>query len=560
MVASERVRRGPIGAAWRWPVALVSGLLQAAALALPGSGQSSGCLQIVGVGLAYLVLRGSATIGGAALAGWLAGASSLVATFWWLFISMHTYGGLAAPLAAAAVLALAAFLALYYGAAGALWCWLCGVGPAKGPRSGDGVQSGDGGACAAWRRIGFFALLWLGAELLRGGLWTGFPWGAGGYAHVDNPLLRPLAPWIGVYGLGAVAAALGAVAVEALCALRRRNGAQAVRVTGLGVLLLLAGPGLAWLKTQIPAWQGHDNGTLSVSLLQGNIPQDEKFEFGAGIDRSLIWYGQQLWAAQGDLIVTPETAIPLLPEQLPPDYWRYLEESVTSGGRAALVGAPLGNFEVGYTNSVVGVAPGQPAGQTVGQTYRYDKHHLVPFGEFIPPMFRWFTDLMNIPLGDFNRGPLGQPSFAWKGQRLAPNICYEDLFGEELARTFADPEQAPTVLVNMSNIGWFGNTLAVDQHLHISRMRSLEFERPMLRATNTGATAIIDHEGQVAASLEPYTVGVLQGEVTGRTGLTPYAAWTSQWGLLPLQAGVGVLLLMAVWRRRRAGRLLHSSP
>ena len=143
------------------------------------------------------MLRGSATVGGAALAGWLAGTSSLVATFWWLFISMHTYGGLAAPLAAAAVLALAAFLALYYGAAGALWRWLCGVVPAKGPRSGDGVQTGDGGACAAWRRIGFFALLWLGAELLRGGLWTGFPWGAGGYAHVDNPLLRPLAPWIG---------------------------------------------------------------------------------------------------------------------------------------------------------------------------------------------------------------------------------------------------------------------------------------------------------------------------------------------------------------------------
>jgi apolipoprotein N-acyltransferase len=120
------------------------------------------------------------------------------------------------------------------------------------------------------------------------------------------------------------------------------------------------------------------------------------------------------------------------------------------------------------------------------QVWRYDKHHLVPFGEFIPPLFKWFTRMMNIPLGDFNRGAVGQDSFDWKGQRLAANICYEDLFGEELGVRFVDPALAPTIFVNVSNIGWFGDTVAIDQHLQISRMRALEFERPMVRATNTG--------------------------------------------------------------------------
>jgi apolipoprotein N-acyltransferase len=157
--------------------------------------------------------------------------------------------------------------------------------------------------------------------------------------------------------------------------------------------------------------------------------------------------------------------------------------------QAALVGIPLGDEGQGYTNSVLGLAPSQPS------PYQYDKHHLVPFGEFIPPFFRWFTAMMNIPLGDFNRGVLAPPSFAWAGQRIAPNICYEDLFGEELGARFADPASAPTLFVNFSNIGWFGNTVAIDQHLQISRMRALEFERPMVRATNTGATPSYDPAG-----------------------------------------------------------------
>ncbi len=206
----------------------------------------------------------------------------------------------------------------------------------------------------------------------------------------------------------------------------------------------------------------------------------------------------------------------------------------------------MGDLRAGYTNSVQGWVPGAV------QPYQYDKHHLVPFGEFIPPLFRWFTDLMNIPLGDFNRGAIGQPSLVWQGQRIAPNICYEDLFGEELGARFADPASAPTIFANFSNIGWFGNSVAIDQHLHISRLRALEFSRPMVRATNTGATAIIDHEGRVTHSLARYTRGVLQGEVEGREGTTAYAWWVARWSLWPLWLLAGAVVVVAwVHARRR---------
>ena len=185
------------------------------------------------------------------------------------------------------------------------------------------------------------------------------------------------------------------------------------------------------------------------------------------------------------------------------------------------------------------------------QAWRYDKHHLVPFGEFIPPWFKWFTRMMNIPLGDFNRGAIGQASFAWQGQRIAPNICYEDLFGEELAARFVDANNAPTLFANVSNLGWFGNSIAIDQHLQISRMRALEFQRPFLRATNTGATAILNYQGQVVASLPRFTVGVLQHEVEGRSGTTPYAWWAARLGLWPLWL---LALAVLVWGFRGVRR------
>jgi apolipoprotein N-acyltransferase len=166
--------------------------------------------------------------------------------------------------------------------------------------------------------------------------------------------------------------------------------------------------------------------------------------------------------------------------------------------------------------------------------------------------------MMNIPLGDFNRGSVGQTSFAWAGERIAPNICYEDLFGEEIAAHFLTPELAPTVLMNFSNIGWFGDSLAIDQHLQISRMRALEFERPMVRATNTGATVVIDHHGAVTHALPRLTRGVLLAQVQGRGGKgqggvwrTPYAALVGQWGLIPLWCWAMMTVLAAYAAKRR---------
>ena len=564
--------------AWLWAlVCLAAGALQAASLAwptrewvLPGTspGQPSGLWQIISLALLVLSLLHARGIRDAAWRGWLFAWSWLAGTFWWLFVSMHTYGGLAAWMAVAAVLGLAAALALLYGAA----TWAMAV---LAPQSRGG-------------QVLLFAALWTLAELARGSWFTGFPWGAGGYAQVDA--MRGLAPWIGVYGMGAVAALLAcglAMAVNRLFSRQSGRTSQSALLNALVALVLVA----ILVALQFNGrWQdaalAHTSttGKLQVWLLQGNIAQNEKFETGTGVAQALNWYPLQIAEAQAavnrqdprapQLVVAPETALPLLPQQLPAEaFWRPLlrllaDQTATPTTRpvAALVGLPLGAFETGYTNSVWGItsekaasaislvanAPDgsylQPGGGKYPGAgfYRYSKHHLVPFGEFIPPWFRWFTDLMHIPLGDFSRGALVQAPWHYANQRIAPNICYEDLFGEELAAVFKDETQAPTVLVNLSNIAWFGDTTAIDQHLQISRLRAMELGRPMLRATNTGATAAIDHLGTVTHQLPRLTMGRLEATVEGRNGLTPYAVWASAYGLWPAWALCGGVVLLAL--------------
>ena len=468
--------------------------------------------------LAWLVTRlDVARPARAALLGLAYGTGWLAAGVWWLFISMHRYGGLPAALAALAVLALALALSLYLALAAAAYArWRCG---------------------RVLVDVPLFAALWLLAELARGVLFTGFPWVASGYAMVDAPLAA-LAPWVGVYGIGAAVAALAAL----LAALLVQRAWRAWRgLAAAGVLLAalaLAGPGE----------HTAGSGRLTLALVQTNVAQDEKFAADR-LPQALADLARALLEARASLVVAPETAVPLLPFQLDefaPGYWAQLRAHFSDPARAALVGVPLGDFDRGYTNSVLALA--------AGSDYRYDKHHLVPFGEFIPRGFRWFTEAMNIPLGDFTRGVVDPPSFAFAGQRIAPHICYEDLFGEELARRFADPARAPTLLANLSNIGWFGDTIAITQHLNISRLRALEFQRPVIRATNTGATAIVDHRGRVAAQLAPHTRGVLHGEVEGRQGLTPYARWAAHAGLAPLALLAALVGVAAVVARRSSAR------
>ena len=461
----------------------------------------------------------------AAALGWVFGCAWLGASTWWLFISLHRYGGLPAVLAVVAVGLLSALLSLYLALAMA---WVARQ------RSGRPLDF----ACR-------FGAAWLAAELARGVIFTGFPWAATGYSQLDGPLAL-LLPWLGVYPIGALLAGVAAALAAAVqLAASGRAGVRQALAPTLLALLLLALPA-AWT-----VWRGvpdftRPGATLRVALLQTNVAQDEKFA-AEHMAASLAWLASALTAAQADLVLAPETAVPLLPDQLDelaPGYWAALRQHFGQpGGPVALVGVPLGSYALGYSNSVVGL----DAAAAAGTAYRYDKTHLVPFGEFIPTGFHWFTELMNIPLGDFNRGARNPPSFGVGGERVGPNICYEDLFGEELALRFADAAAAPTILANVSNIGWFGDTIAVAQHLHISRLRSLELQRPMLRATNTGATAVIDHRGRVTAQLAPFTRGVLTATVQGRQGLTPFARWSAAAGLWPLWA---LAALGLAWPRR----------
>ncbi|KKW68691.1 hypothetical protein AAV94_03725 [Lampropedia cohaerens] len=546
----------------RWAATLclpLLGLLQAWALA-DGQGRAHGGVQILALAGFFLFLDGARSLRQAAWRGWWFATWWLSGVCWWLFISMHVYGGLPAPLAVAGVVALAAALALYYGVAASLYWWTRGLG--------------------FMASALLFAACWTLAELARGQWLTGFPWGAIGYAHVDSPLAW-LARWAGVYGVGAIAAALAALLALCVVAVLGYIFGRFISAARLPVTAPRMVSAYAWLAVLLVAilagghWQRAQFGEVdaqlaarkpvTLALLQGNIPIAEKFDPGTGVLDSLRWYGEQFTQRKEALVIAPETAIPVLPQDLPPRYLEIVTAPYRSGDQALLTGLPLGDTERGYTNSVLGVRPaGAGATDSSPVDYVYSKSHLVPFGEFVPPLFQWFNDMMDIPLDSFRRGAVVQPSFAWQGERFAPNICYEDLFGEELARRFSDPQQAPTVLVNFSNIGWFGDGAVIDQHLHISRMRTLELERPMVRATNTGATAIIDHRGRVVAKAPRASVAVLSGAVVGNghdgsaSSITPYAHWASRLGLLPLWALALLTVASCAVVGTRLPRMYHS--
>lgn len=424
----------------------------------------------------------------------------------WVLVSLNVYGAMPLPLAALATFGFCAYLALFP----ALCFWLLKVVPA-----------GPGWFAA-------FPAAWVVTEWLRGWLFTGFSWQAIGYSQTGESALAGWAPVAGVY---AVALAVALTAVGLWSVLRRQPGGTARSSVAAGRLLVVAGILSIWLGGSglaRVAWTTPVGDPVEVALLQGNIPQDLKWREDR-VQKTLDTYWNLIeQSGDAQLVVLPETALPLFSDRLPDEYLSRLVTHARQRRANILVGMVERSPDAReYYNSVfsVGTAPVQA----------YRKHHLVPFGEFVPPLFGWVIEWLKIPLQDFSRGGPDQVPMELSGQKVALNICYEDAFGEEIIRQLP----AATILVNVSNTAWFGRSLAQPQHLQIARMRALETGRPMLRATNTGMTAVIDPRGRVLAVAEPFTEAVLRSTVQGHGGQTPFVRFGNT-------MAIGFALLLAL--------------
>jgi apolipoprotein N-acyltransferase len=440
----------------------------------------------------------------AAWAGFWFGMGMYLAGVSWVYISLHRFGAMAAPLAAFATLAFCAVLALYLALAGALQARFR--------------------APPAVRAALVIPALWTLAEWLRATLFTGFPWLSLGTAAIDTPLAG-FAPLGGVVAVSFVTAA--AAGLLWCIALGQARWAAAAAFALLGI----TGAGLRGVEWTAPA-----GAPFEASLVQGNVPQDLKFD-PARYARTLETHARLAEASRARLIVLPETAVPRMLDSVDPAYLARLEAAAKRNGGDLLLGAPTRVAPGAYYNSVVsfGVSPRQ----------LYHKVHLVPFGEFVPPGFGWIVRVLSIPLADFSRGAAEQKPLAVAGQRVAANVCYEDAYGNELIRQL--PEA--TLLVNVSNVAWFGDSLAPAQHLQIARARALETGRMHLTATNTGVTAVVGRDGRVLARLAPFAEGRLDAMVQGYSGATPYV----RFGDWPALAACAMLLLgvaLIAWTRR----------
>ncbi|MFC3146238.1 apolipoprotein N-acyltransferase [Piscinibacterium candidicorallinum] len=461
----------------------------------------------------------AATGGGlraAALAGFVFGLTHFLTGFWWVYVSMHTFGEMPAALAGFATVALAAYMALYPALTAFVTRWLGQPRGLSAP------------APTRWSPI-VFACAWFLTEFLgRGVFLTGFPWLAAGYAHTDG-LFTGWATVFGVYGTSLVMALLaGSIGLAWM-----QRGRATVNAVLLAAIVLIVGSVARPTATQTAA-APDKLPALSVRLLQGNVPQSMKFEQST-IIRAAEEYIAATRAKPADLIVLPETAFATTPERFVSAY-EQLALAARDTGSTVLVGAPIFVGETPY-NAVIGYGPG---GERL--PLAYSKQHLVPFGEFVPLGFQWFVDMMKMPLGNFGRGTADQQPFVVKGVKVMPNVCYEDVFGNEMR----DEAARADVLLNVSNLAWFGTSWAMPQHLQIARMRSIELGRPSLRATNTGVTAAIDLTGRVLAELPLNTQGSLDTTLRVEKRDTLYLQ-VGDWPLLALT----LLLLALRFRERR---------
>ncbi len=482
-----------------------------------------------------LLLRAGSTRRAAAT-GFAFGLGLLVTGTSWVYVSLHDYGGMPMPVAALATLVFCAIYATCPAVASGLIYRL---------RTPDSLKL-----------LLLFPALWALSDWARGWLFTGFPWLALGYSQAPGGPLGGYAAVLGVYGVSLVTATTaGCIALiyrrvaDAIDARRNETGehradaasttrralAAATAPALLATVIVASGFGLGTIEWTRP----FGDGPVSVTLVQGNIPQELKWRPEKARE-TLIRYLDLARASTSRLIVLPETALPMFDINLPPGYLDALGDHARSLGGDILTGIPEYAGPGEFYNSVVSRGTSPP------QTYR--KVHLVPFGDYFPLRWAlgWFMNMLDIPMSDFSRGDIDQRPIAVAGQKVAVNICYEDVFGEEIIRQL--PEA--TMLANFTNDAWWGRSLASMQHLQISQMRALETGRSMLRATNTGVTAVIDHRGRVRNIAPEFETTVIDAQVWGRSGLTPYVRWGNYAFLLAALAMIAVALLRSGTARR----------
>ena len=377
-----------------------------------------------------------------------------------------------------------------------------------------------------------FALpsVWTALEFVRGSphmILGGFPWLSLGYSQINSPL-SGLAPVFGVYGLSWLIA-LSAGALTAIISTKQSR----IRVIAI---VLAAIPWAVGAGLRSHEWTAEKGNSLEVAIVQGAVPQESKWSVDQR-DTTLQLYWDLTKPHLGkQLIIWPEAALPSLAEYLE-DYIAELHARARASGSSLLVGAVHTNAaEDEYYNGLLALND---------QMEWYNKRRLVPFGEFFPvPRFvREWMRLMNLPYADLTPGASNQPPLDAAGEKIAATICYEDAYG---AQQLAHLDVA-TVLVNVTNDAWFGDSTARHQHLEISRMRALEVGRPLLRAANDGISAIIGADGAVQNTLTQFKAGVLSGTIRPRTGLTPYAR-VDDW---PVIVVFVACIVLAVFYKRR---------
>ncbi|MGL4205017.1 MAG: apolipoprotein N-acyltransferase [Aeromonadaceae bacterium] len=440
---------------------------------------------------------------------------------WWIHISMTEFGGIPLPVAFLMVALLSAYLALYPALA-------CGLLAKLFPAS---------QRQAAWLRpLVTLPALWLLSDWAMGHLLTGFPWLWFGYSQIDSPLVG-IAPLLGVQGVTlALLLAAGAISLS----LRQRRP--------LWLLLPLALYGAGGLLQRVEWTQAGK--PVKFALMQGNIPQAAKWD-PKNIRPTLLRYLDMSREHQdAAIMVWPESAIPALENDMQP-FLANMDDTMRFNKVGFITGIQYMDPKLGrFYNGLISIGQVDAAGEEVyrfGQSSRYYKSHLLPIGEFVPfgNLLRPIAPFFNLPMSSFSRGDVVQPNLQAHGYHFAPAICYEMAFSDELRQNVhADTDY----LLTVSNDTWFGTSHGPWQHMEITRMRAIEFGKPLIRATNSGVTVAFDGKGKQLGILPQFKQEVLRVEVAPAKGQTPY----NRIGSWPLFGFVALGLLASFWSRRKS--------